>query len=100
MERNAFEKDIMKCNEEVIAKLNEVVEIIKCEHGKLLRELQFIEKTLKTDRTRNTKGSKTMENAYDENDRHAQERNPTQHFNTDTCKAVMVNQLPNTKLWE
>ena len=52
-ERNTLEKDITKCNEEVIRKLKEVVDIIQCENGKLLHQLQYIKQTLKMD---NTKG--------------------------------------------
>ena len=45
-ETNTLEKDIKKCNEEVITKLKEVVDIIQCENGKILHELQYIKKTL------------------------------------------------------
>ena len=54
-ERHSLERDISKCNEEVIIKLKEVVDIIQCENGKLLHELQYIKESLKADGTKNTR---------------------------------------------
>ena len=68
----------------MIIKLKEVVDIIQCENGKLLHELQYIKETLKTDETRNRKRSKTVEN--EESDRHTQESPPAQPYDTESPK--------------
>ena len=83
---NTLEKDIKKCNEEVIIKLKEVVDIIQCENGKLLHELQYIKDTLKTNGAKNKKRSKTVENTHEESERHTQENHPAQPYNTKSPK--------------
>ena len=85
-ERNTLEKDITKCNEEVIIKLKEVVDIIQCENGELLHELQYTRETLKTDGTRNKKRSKTVENTNEESNRHTRKKPSDKPYDTESPK--------------